>query len=111
MLRVSPGGDAHTHEKTTTGVRDTKFGLAIEGGQAEEAVVQALLPYVAERLAGGAPLNTLTRHILGLFNGLPGARAWRRHLSTEAHKPGAGPEVIEAALERALAAQRAREAA
>lgn len=76
-----------------------------------EAVVRALLPYVAERLAGGAPLNAITRHILGLFNGLPGARAWRRHLSTEAHKPGAGPEVIEAALERARAAQRARVAA
>jgi tRNA-dihydrouridine synthase A len=42
---------------------------------------------------------------------LPGARAWRRHLSTAAQRPGAGPEVIEAALELALAAQRAREAA
>jgi len=76
-----------------------------------EAVIRALLPYVSERLSRGAPLNGMTRHILGLFNGLPGARAWRRHLSTEAHRPGAGPEVIEAALELALAAQRAREAA
>ena len=42
LLRVSPNVDAHTHTKTTTGVLDTKFGLAIEGGQAEEAVVQAL---------------------------------------------------------------------
>ncbi len=66
---------------------------------------------MSERLSRGAPLNGMTRHILGLFNGLPGARAWRRHLSTEAHRPGAGPEVIEAALELALAAQRAREAA
>jgi tRNA-dihydrouridine synthase A len=76
-----------------------------------EAVVRTLLPYVAERLAGGTPLSALTRHILGLFNGLPGARAWRRYLSTESHKPNAGPEVIEAALELALAAQRARAAA
>jgi tRNA-dihydrouridine synthase A len=36
--------------------------------------------------------------MLGLFNGLPGARAWRRHLAEEAHRPGAGPAVIEAAL-------------
>jgi diaminopimelate decarboxylase len=42
LIRVSPNVDPHTHVKTTTGVLDTKFGLAIEGGQAEEAVVQAL---------------------------------------------------------------------
>ena len=41
LVRVSPNVDPHTHEKTTTGVLDTKFGLTIEGGQAEEAVVQA----------------------------------------------------------------------
>ena len=64
-----------------------------------------------ERLSRGVPLKAIARHILGLFNGLPGARAWRRHLSTAAQRPGAGPEVIEAALELALAAQRAREAA
>ena len=42
LLRLSPNVDPHTHVKTTTGVLDTKFGFAIEGGQAEEAVVQAL---------------------------------------------------------------------
>ena len=76
-----------------------------------EAVVRALLPYVSERLSRGVPLKSIARHILGLFKGLPGARAWRRHLSTEAHRPGAGPEVIEAALELTLAAQKSREAA
>jgi tRNA-dihydrouridine synthase A len=40
----------------------------------------------------------MTRHILGLFNGLPGARAWRRHLSEAAHRADAGSEVILAAL-------------
>ena len=57
-------------------------------------VVAALLPYVERRLAEGQPLNRITRHILGLFNGLPGSRAWRRHLSQHAHQPGAGTEVI-----------------
>ena len=57
---------------------------------------------------GLSPLKSITRHILGLFNGLPGARAWRRHLSEAAHKPGAGPEVIEAALEVVLARLEAR---
>jgi len=64
------------------------------------AVVAAFLPYVEAELAAGVPLKSMTRHILGLFNGLPRARLWRRHLSEEAHKPGAGPETIEAALAR-----------
>jgi tRNA-dihydrouridine synthase A len=64
--------------------------------------VRALLPYAAEQCAEGVPVKSITRHILGQFNGLPGARAWRRHLSEAAHRPGAGPEVIEAALEQVL---------
>jgi tRNA-dihydrouridine synthase A len=40
----------------------------------------------------------MTRHILGLFQGIPGARAWRRHLSEHAHRRDAGVEVLEAAL-------------
>ena len=43
-------------------------------------------------LSEGVPLHAMTRHLLGLFNGLPGARAWRRHLAAEAVKPGAGVE-------------------
>ena len=73
-----------------------------------ESVVRALLPYIARQCAQGVPVKAITRHILGLFNGLPGARAWRRHLSESAHRPGAGPEVIEAALELVLAQLEAR---
>jgi tRNA-dihydrouridine synthase A len=61
-------------------------------------VVRAYFPYVARELAKGAPLNVMTKHLLGLFNGLPGARAFRRHLSENATKPGAGIEVLRAAL-------------
>jgi tRNA-dihydrouridine synthase A len=57
-------------------------------------IVERLLPYVEREIAAGTPLRAITRHILGLFNGLPGARAWRRHLSEAAHRPGAGPEVL-----------------
>jgi tRNA-dihydrouridine synthase A len=49
--------------------------------------------------------------MLGLFNGLPGARAWRRHLAEEAHKPGAGLEIIAAAVERWRATQEKQRAA
>jgi tRNA-dihydrouridine synthase A len=59
-------------------------------------IVRRLLPYVRCELAEDTPLKAITRHILGLFHGIPGARAWRRHLS-EAH-PDAGAEVIEEAL-------------
>ena len=80
------------------------FGEA-QAPAGRETVARAMLPYIEARMAEGAPLKSITRHMLGLFNGLPGARAWRRHLSEEAHKPAAGPEVVEAALERVLARQ------
>ena len=70
-----------------------------------EQVVRALLPYAKAQCARGVPVKSITRHILGLFNGLPGARLWRRHLSENAHRPGAGPAVIEEALEICLEAQ------
>ena len=61
-------------------------------------VMERLIPYLERHLARGVPLNAMSRHILGLFQGQPGARAWRRHLSENAHKPGAGVEVLTAAL-------------
>jgi tRNA-dihydrouridine synthase A len=60
-------------------------------------VLEAYAGYVEGRLGAGVPLNAMTRHILGLFQGRPGARAWRRHLSENAHRPGAGGEVLRAA--------------
>ncbi len=76
-----------------------------------EEVVRNLLPYVRAQMAAGMPLKSMTRHILGLFNGQPGARSWRRHLSEAAYRPGAGPEVIDEALRLVLSAQGARRAA
>jgi len=63
-----------------------------------EAAVEAYLEYVAHQLANGVPLNAMTRHMLGLFNGRPGARQFRRHLSENATRPGAGIEVLREAL-------------
>ncbi|NNK67393.1 MAG: tRNA dihydrouridine(20/20a) synthase DusA [Rhodobacteraceae bacterium] len=61
-------------------------------------VALAMLPYIRAHLDEGGGLQSVTRHMLGLFAGQPGARAWRRHLSENAHRPGAGPEVVEEAL-------------
>ena len=63
-----------------------------------QQVVQQLLPFVDRELQAGTPLNRITRHILGLFHGQPGARAWRRTLSEQAWRPGAtGNLLLEAA--------------
>ncbi|MCF7983411.1 MAG: tRNA dihydrouridine(20/20a) synthase DusA [Thiohalocapsa sp.] len=59
-----------------------------------DGVLAAMMPYVEARLAEGVPLNAITRHMLGLFHGRPGAKAWRRHLSGHAYKPGAGIDVL-----------------
>jgi tRNA-dihydrouridine synthase A len=53
------------------------------------AVVLRMHDYTARELALGTPLHHITRHMLGLFAGMPGARAWRRHLSEHANRPGA----------------------
>lgn len=61
-------------------------------------IIQRFLPYVEDELSGGVRLQHMTRHILGLFQGQPGARAWRRYISEHAHQADAGTEVIERAL-------------
>jgi tRNA-dihydrouridine synthase A len=61
-------------------------------------IARLMLPYIARQIAEGHRLHAVTRHMLGLFTGRPGARAWRRHLSEQATRDGAGPEVVEAAL-------------
>ncbi|WP_417726960.1 tRNA dihydrouridine(20/20a) synthase DusA [Roseovarius sp.] len=63
-----------------------------------EGAVRAMLPYIEAHLASGGRLNQITRHMLGLFAGRPGARGWRRQLSEGVAQPGAGPELIEQAL-------------
>ena len=62
------------------------------------AVVRGLYPYIEQELAKGTYLGHITRHMLGLFQGIPGARQWRRYLSENAHKAGAGVSVVEHAL-------------
>ena len=63
-----------------------------------EGVVERMLPYVDQVVGEGVSLNSVTRHMLGLFAGQPGARAWRRYLSENVHREGAGSEVLVNAL-------------
>lgn len=62
------------------------------------AVVEAMKPYIAAHLEGGGRLHQITRHMLGLFTGRPGARAWRRVLSDGATRQGAGLDLVDQAL-------------
>jgi tRNA-U16,U17-dihydrouridine synthase len=63
-------------------------------------IMDLLIPYIQQQLElnDGVRLNSISRHILGLFHGEPGARGWRRHLSENACKPGADIKVILEAL-------------
>ena len=76
---------------------DRRFFGADTARTAEE-VVHLMLPYIADHLAQGGRLNQITRHMLGLFQGRPGARMWRRHLSENAHRDGADGDVVLQAL-------------
>ncbi len=80
------------------------FGAAAPASSREEAI-EAYLPYIAARLAEGVPLHAMTRHMLGLFNAQPGGRRWRRVLSEDGVRKGAGVETVRAALAACAAAR------
>jgi tRNA-dihydrouridine synthase A len=73
------------------------FGATAPARSAIEAV-ESYLPYIAARLGEGVPLHAMTRHMLGLFHGKPGGRLWRRVLSEEAPRRGAGIDAVMRAL-------------
>ena len=78
---------------------EREFGADPEAGaMTREDAIRQMLPYIERECADGAELKHITRHLLGLFAGQPGARAWRRYLSEHAHLPGAGVAVLESAL-------------
>ncbi|WP_274542262.1 tRNA dihydrouridine(20/20a) synthase DusA [Bradyrhizobium algeriense] len=61
-------------------------------------VFEAMFPYIEDQLAQGAKLHSMTRHFVGAFHGVPGARAFRRHLAEKGVKPGAGVDVLRDAI-------------
>jgi len=77
---------------------DAVFFADAHPAPSREAAVMTYLPYIERRLAEGAALHAMTRHMLGLFNAQAGGRLWRRTLSEQGVKRGAGTEVVLAAL-------------
>ena len=77
------------------------YGAPAPFASPKEAAL-AFIPYIERQLANGVRLHAITRHVLGLFRSVPGARAFRRYLATEAVKPGAGASVMADALAQVL---------
>ncbi len=93
---VMMGRAAYQNMSLLAAADELMFGDS--GGRTDIAVaIDSFLPYVERELEKGVRLNTMARHLIGLFQGVPGARAWRRYLAENAPRPGAGVNVIRAA--------------
>ncbi len=96
---VMLGREAYHNPGVLLDVDRLYYGSEMPATDKASALI-GLKGYVEKHRESGAPLNHISRHILGLFNGQPGARQFRRYLSENAHKPGAGFHTIEEALEK-----------
>jgi tRNA-dihydrouridine synthase A len=90
---VMIGREAYHNPWMLADVDSRLFGAKNPASQRDE-VIEALLPYISEKMDGGARLNHITRHILGLYQGVAGARKFRRHISENAYKKEADIEVL-----------------
>jgi len=93
---VMIGREAYQNPYFLAQVERDIFGTA--GIRSRREVIEALMPYIDSNLQNGTPLKDISRHILGLFQGLHGARRWRQILSSEAYKPAANSDLIRSAL-------------
>jgi tRNA-dihydrouridine synthase A len=100
---VMIGREAYQNPWMLAEVDPVLFGMD-KPAQSRDDVIAGLLPYVEQQLARGAHLNHITRHILGLYQGVPGARKFRRHLSENAYRKTAGLEVLTEAFRLVTAA-------
>lgn len=96
---VMIGRQAYNQPWFLTEVESFLAASAARPAESRLAVIDAMLPYAERELGAGTPLKHITRHMLGLFAGQPGARRWRRFISEQAHRPGAGIEVLSRAVE------------
>ncbi len=96
---VMIGREAYHNPWMLADVDSRLFGID-KAAESRDDVLSDLLPYVEQQLASGTHLNHITRHILGLYQGVPGARKFRRHLSENAYKKDAGLNVLVDAFEK-----------
>jgi tRNA-dihydrouridine synthase A len=96
---VMVGREAYTNPYLLATVDQAIYGTT-DPIKTRETIAEEFLEYVDNELSKGTKLNAMTRHILGLFHGMHGARLFRRHISENAFKPAAGIEVLTAALQK-----------
>ncbi|MGV8926673.1 MAG: tRNA dihydrouridine(20/20a) synthase DusA [Ewingella sp.] len=106
MDGVMVGREAYQNPVMLINVDRELFGMDVPSRTAPD-IIRAMYPYIEAELTKGTYLGHITRHILGIFQSVPGARQWRRHLSENAHKLGAGVDVVEQALQCVTQPQRA----
>ncbi len=97
---VMIGRQAYHEPYFLTELETALFGQKDWQPPSRHEVIELMIPYIERQMSAGTELKNITRHLLGLFAGQPGARAWRRHLSEHARLPGAGIEVLQQALAR-----------
>lgn len=102
---VMIGREAYRNPYSMAGI-DARFFDDDAPAPSRFEVVESMRDYIGRHLATGGALKNVTRHMLGLFHAQPGGRAWRRVLSEQGGRPGAGLEVIDAALARVTPAER-----
>ncbi len=93
---VMIGREAYQNPWVLTEIEQALYGHITTANRAD--IARAMIPYIEERRATGTPVKSITRHMLGLYQGQRGGRVWRRILSTEAHLPGTTGTIIETAL-------------
>lgn len=95
---VMIGREAYSNPYLLSAIEKTLFATEASLLTRPE-IVEKFIPYVQQQLDNDIKLSSITRHILGLFQGQPGARLWRRYLSENAYRTGAGVDIIRQALD------------
>jgi len=90
---VMMGREAYSNPYLLSAV-DQQFYAAEQQAPSREKVLQDYIEYADRKLAEGARLNQLSRHVVGLYHGEPRSRLWRRHISQNAHLPGSNSQVL-----------------
>lgn len=95
---VMIGREAYHNPYAVLADVDHLFYGATQVPLSRQQVLQNMLPYIEQQLSQGVPLSYITRHMLGLFHGMRGGKQFRRVISEQAHKPGAGLNVLSQAF-------------
>ena len=91
-------GRAAYHQPWLLATVDSRLFGETDPVQRPDQALRNFFPYIQSQLDQDIHLNHISRHILGLYQGVPGARRFRRYISENAHKPGADCSVLEAAM-------------